>query len=205
MESWRSEMVFLKGFAKGRGFNGLLKAIHCADVEHSTVKRSGGLPYVSHSIRVASALMTLDVVDELTLSVAVLHDVPEDHDCPPEKMSVIYGIPVPIINAVEVLNKKNYKEGDTAGYYKAIYEHGIATILPKIADRCHNVSTMVGVFSTKKIKAYVEETEEFVIPLCRMAVRRYPEYANAIYTMRYHIESILAACKVLLAKEEESK
>lgn len=202
MSEWRKELIFLKGFAKGKGYNNLLKAIHCADVEHSPVTRKGGLPYVTHPVRCANALLTLGIEDEMTLSIMVLHDVPEDHDVSPQKMQDVYRLPYNIIKGTEVLNKRNYKDGDTAGYYKAIKEFGAPTILAKIADRCHNVSTMAGVFTPEKIKAYIEETEQYVLPMCREAVRTFPEYSNAFYTMRYHIESTLHACRVLVSGEK---
>ena len=76
----------------------------------------------------------------------------------------------------------------------------------KIADRCHNVSTMVEAFSKDKIKSYIKETYDFVIPLCKSGVINFPYYSDVIYAMRYHIESVchaLEICIKALDKQED--
>ena len=37
--------------------------------------------------------------------------------------------------------------------------------MPKLIDRCHNVSSMAGTFSVEKLKSYIEETRHYVLPL----------------------------------------
>ena len=62
------------------------------------------------------------------------------------------------------------KESALNRYYNLILTDRAAT-LTKLIDRCHNVSSMAGVFSKEKLKAYISETRDYVIPLLRKRIR----------------------------------
>ena len=51
------EILFLKGYLKGKGFNDALKAINLAETAHSNELRKSGEPFVSHPIRIANAFL----------------------------------------------------------------------------------------------------------------------------------------------------
>jgi len=216
-ENWKEEIVFLKGFAKGKGFTVLTNMIHCAEVVHKDQRRRGGLPYISHLTRVTNALLSLglehDPLCEEILATGMGHDTPEDHNVPNAVLIEEYGISEKVVANLQVLNKNNYTRTDGIvlydEYYKAILLGGIATVLTKLADRCHNLSTMVGVDKVSRIERYIKETEDYVIPLAHNAVRMYPEYDDHIYTMRYHMEALLHALRALVevanGRKEDSK
>ena len=84
------EILFLKGYLKGKGFNDALKAINLAETAHSTALRKSGEPFVSHPIRIANALVSLGVEDEKILIVAILHDILEDTDVTREELLDIF-------------------------------------------------------------------------------------------------------------------
>ena len=86
-------------------------------------------------------------------------------------------------------------------YYSNIKESPVC-VLVKIADRCNNVSTMAGVFNNKKISLYVEETEKYIIPLCKYGKELYPNLGDEIFTMKYHILSILDFAKLITKIKE---
>jgi GTP pyrophosphokinase len=88
--------------------------------------------------------------------------------------------------------------GMTTEYYYKQIQQDIRAILVKLSDRCHNVSSMYGAFTLEKMQKYVEETEEYVIPLCRYTTDRYPEYSDQVFVLRYHIESVLKVIKGML-------
>lgn len=189
------EIIYLQGFAQGRQYFELLKAINAAQELHSEQVRKSGEPYIEHPMRVCSALVALQVYDEKILTIAMLHDVLEDCEIDPKGLHLRYGISKEIIDIVNVLTK--IPNGDTGLYYKRIYEYPEAAMV-KISDRCHNVSTMAGVFNEEKIRKYLTETDEYVLPLIKYARRFYPEYSNQIIYMKYHIESVCNAIKKIM-------
>lgn len=188
------EIIYIQGFAQGKQYFELLKAINAAQVLHSGQTRKSGEPYIDHPMRVCSSLVALQVYDEKILSTAILHDVLEDCEIDHKGLTLQFGISQEIVSFVNVLTK--IKGADTGLYYKRIFECPVATMV-KIADRCHNVSTMAGVFSKDKLEKYLVETDEFVMPLVKSARRFYPEYSNQIISMKYHIESVCNAIKAL--------
>lgn len=188
------EILFLKGWLKGRGFNDALKAIHIAERAHIDLKRKSGEPFISHPIRIANALVSLGVEDEKTLTIAILHDILEDTDVTKEYLLEKFSEDV--VEAIELLTKtENLTLED---YYKNIFSNPRACVV-KIADRCHNVSTMY-FFSEEKTANYIKETEFYIIPLCSAISNNYPYLSNYIYSMKYHIESILETTKYFLKK-----
>ena len=63
--------------------------------------------------------------------------------------------------------------------------------MTKLIDRCHNVSSMAGTFSVAKLKAYIEETRHYVLPLLRKAKKQYPEDSDQLFLLKYHIVSVV--------------
>lgn len=186
------EILFLKGWLKGRNFNQALKAIHLAEKWHIHYKRKSGEPFISHPIRIANALVSLGVEDEKILTVAILHDVLEDTDISKEELSNNFDEDV--VEAIELLTKK--ENVNLENYYRNIFFNPRACVV-KIADRCHNVSTMY-FFNEEKTRNYINETELYIIPLCSAISNNYPHLSNYIYLMKYHIESILETTKYFL-------
>jgi GTP pyrophosphokinase len=193
------EMVYLKGFAKGRQFFNMLKMIALATKYHEGQFRKTGEPYIDHPMRVTSALVALGVEDDITLCASLGHDIVEDTSVTPTQLRVDHGIDQKAIDVILLLSKS--KETTTGYYYKGL-EKDIRAILIKLADRCHNISTMFGAFTSVKMKEYVLETEHYVLPLCKYGRDNYPEYSNVLFTMKYHIESMLVAAKGFIAKED---
>ena len=84
-------------------------------------------------------------------------------------------------------------------YYAAIAENRVARIV-KILDRCNNISTMASSFTQKKLVAYVDETETYVMPLLEQAKYAIPEYADAFYLLKYHMRSVLESIKAMATR-----
>lgn len=82
------------------------------------------------------------------------------------------------------------KENAKVRYYNMMLESRPATLC-KLIDRCHNVSSMAGTFSKEKLIAYIEETRRFVLPLLRKAKVTYPNDANILFVLKYHICSVV--------------
>lgn len=189
------ELIYLKGWARGRKSYQTLCAINAGNMLHAEQKRKDGDPFFYHGIRVASELVALGVTEDNIIAAALLHDVFEDCDIIPDDLKRIYGISDEVIHFLHVLNKKEYDSVEK--YYEAVSKYR-ETLLVKISDRCHNISTMTGAFSNKKMREYIEETHKYVIPLCKYGKNYYPEYSDQIFVMKYHIESLLSTISFML-------
>ena len=60
-----------------------------------------------------------------------------------------------------------------------------------LLDRCHNVSSIAGTISVEKLKSYIEETRLYVLPLRRNAKVVYPEDADILFVLKYHMVSVV--------------
>lgn len=68
----------------------------------------------------------------------------------------------------------------------------IASVV-KMADRAHNVQTMVGVFTADKQRRYVEEVRTWFMPMARQARRNFPMQYGAYENLK-----ILLRCQTAL-------
>lgn len=198
------ELVYIKGFAKGRNLDRTVKAIAYASQLHEGQKRKSGEDYIEHPMRVCKQLISLGVNDDCILASALLHDVIED--CGVSELELKEKFSVNVGNCVSILSKQIRPKGVTkeehnSRYYAKIVESGnIKAMLVKISDRCHNLSTMAGPFSKEKIMEYIKETETYIYPLCRYVIDNYPEYSDIVYSMRYHMDSIIYALNVCIER-----
>ncbi|GCD11743.1 HD domain-containing protein [Clostridium tagluense] len=189
------ELVYLKGFAKGKQYWNMLKAIQVAIELHDGQKRKLGGDYIEHPMRVVSELVALRLYDETLLTSAILHDVVEDCNTSRNDLVLEYGFSHDVETLVSLLSKT--KDMSTPVYYEGI-SFDIRAILIKVSDRCHNISTMIDAFTIEKMKEYIEETETYVIPLCKYGINHYPEYSDELFVMRNHIESVIVCIKAFV-------
>ena len=182
--------TYIRGYATGAEMEETLKALTYARQKHNGQMRKSGEPYISHPLAMSCHALSMGIVDDDIISTILLHDVCEDCGIVIEQLPVNDNIK----NAVYLMTF-NVKEGETkeeakTRYYNDIIYSKEATIA-KLIDRCHNVSSMSGVFSKEKIEEYVEETRKYVLPLLRKAKETYPNYANILFTLKYHITSVV--------------
>ena len=204
-EHMHKELVYLKGYAKGRmkedkSYVNMVLAINMSCKLHGNQFRKTGEDYVEHPMKVAKHFLSIGLDNPFLLSAAMLHDVVEDCNITIAELQQTF--PSNITRVVHSLTKDGLTTQD---YYHFISLDAFATLI-KIADRCHNVSTMVEAFSKEKIKSYIKETYDFVIPLCKTGIIKFPEYSDVIYAMRYHIESVCHALEICIkALDEQEK
>lgn len=96
---------------------------------HKGQKDKAGIDYINHPKTVASFVNTDD-----EKATAYLHDVLEDTEITSEEL-LQKGIPVSVVNAVEVLTKT--KDVSYLDYLKKIKKNPIARVV-KLADLRHN-------------------------------------------------------------------
>ena len=182
--------TFAKGFAMGRGMTDTVNALSYARQKHKGQTRKSGEPYITHPLTMACDAISMGITDDVIVAAIMLHDVVED-------CGVVLD-DLPVSNSTkEVVNlvTKKFKHGDTLAeqhYYQHISENVNASIV-KIIDRCHNISTMAGTFTSEKLDHYISETETYILPLLRTVKDNHPTYSNILFTMKYHIISVLNA------------
>ena len=158
------------------------------------------LPYIVHPLMMACHAMSMNLLDDELLAATLLHDVCEDCGVAPEELPFLQGVR----DIVALVTKKEHpgltKEEYTRTYYEAIAGSPKAMMI-KILDRCNNVSTMALSFSDQKLGSYIQETEDYVMPLLQKLKREEPEYHNAVFLIKYQLLSLLESLKVMLLEK----
>lgn len=197
LRSFNSDKMYtyLKGYAMGKSMPNTLNALNYARKLHKGQTRKSGEEYIIHPLTLACHAISIGIDDDFIVASLILHDVVED--CGVSKND----LPVcdEVREAVQLLSffkpkDANEDEVESAKkeYYEALSKNSISAIC-KIFDRCHNVSTMAGVFSKEKLKSYIIETENYVLPLIRTTKDYYPQYQAPLFVLKYHIVSVLDA------------
>lgn len=189
--------TYLKGFAHGANMEETLKALSFAREKHLGQLRKSGSPYLTHPLVMACTGVSVGVREDLLISTILLHDVCED--CAVE----VSELPVSanIRHSVDLLTFR-IRDGESKAaamqrYYEGIISNREAT-LTKLIDRCHNVSSMAGVFSIEKTQAYIEETRTYILPLLKEAKKKWPEDSDMLYVLKYHIVSVIDSIEAVM-------
>lgn len=197
------EYTYLKGFAMGRRMPETLQALNFARKAHENQYRRGGQAYIVHPLTMACQAIAIGIDDDKVIAAILLHDVLEDCDVSAWELPVSQETK----DAVSLLTyhkpiRKNLTDDEYAlavndakvQYYDALSKNRIASIA-KIIDRCHNISTVAGAFTSEKLNEYITETETYVLPLIRTTKNQFPEVQNALFVLKYHITSVLTSIK----------
>ncbi|MBQ8995733.1 MAG: bifunctional (p)ppGpp synthetase/guanosine-3',5'-bis(diphosphate) 3'-pyrophosphohydrolase [Oscillospiraceae bacterium] len=166
---------------------------HRGQYRKNSIFSSEKVPYIVHPMMITCHAHALGIREDSVLATAMLHDVCED--CGVECSMLPFSPEVQ--EAVRLLTKK--EPFDVVSYFRKISGNGIASIV-KILDRCNNVSTMAQCFSIQKLREYIEETEDYVIPLIGETEKKYPQYSDALFGLRYQILAILDSVKILMLR-----
>ena len=182
--------TYIKGYATGAGMNETLKALSFAREKHSGQLRKDGQPYIVHPLTMACNALGMGIRDDAVVATILLHDVCEDCGVSvaelPMSQTVKRGVELMTFRVMDGESKEIAKNR----YYNMLLQSREAT-LTKLIDRCHNVSSMAGTFSVAKLKAYIEETRHYVLPLLKKAKSVYPEDADILFLLKYHIVSVV--------------
>lgn len=182
--------TYIRGYASGAGMTQTLRALSFARDKHEGQMRKGGEPYIVHPLMMACNALSIGIKEDNVIATILLHDVCEDCGISLEELpvneTVRRGVALMTFQVLEGETKEIAKNR----YYNALLESREASIT-KLIDRCHNVSCMAGAFSKEKLKDYIEETRQYVLPLIRKVKHRYPDEANALFVLKYHIVSVV--------------
>lgn len=194
--------TYLKGYACGAGMNETLKALTFARQKHQGQFRKSGQPYIVHPLTKACDAISMGIKDDSVVATILLHDVCEDCGVSvaelPFSEAVKRGVELMTFRVMDGETKEIAKNR----YYNMLLQSREAT-LTKLIDRCHNVSSMAGTFSVEKLKAYIEETRHYVLPLLEKAKDLYPEDSNELFLLKYHIVSVVDSIEATIQAFEK--
>jgi len=167
------------------------KGISFAKHYHGSQTRKSGEPYYSHPIAVAS-MVANHMFREHTIIAALLHDTLEDTTLTLSEIEHEFN--PRIAEIVDRLTRKkhfteNQKQTSAETIIELINYKDFESILIKICDRIHNISTIKSMDKQKQIKIFNETINNF--------------FSVAIYLENYEILSLLIKiCKNYKISEE---
>ena len=169
------------------------------------------VPYVYHCLQVCNSLIEHSIpfskedLDKL-YAAALLHDTIEDCKSSLQQGGVElvsrYRVDKEVYEIIKLLTKpKNCTEEEMANYFNNIKQNKMALLI-KIADRNNNVSDLYNM-RDKRLKKYIEETKNYVIPLCTEGRKKYPEVKGVINIYKSSITALINSAEKFLEKENE--
>ena len=159
----------IKASDKQYDLDKIIAAYELANEAHAGVKRSSGEPYITHPIAVACILLEF-CMDTDTLCAALLHDVVEDTDTSLETIRKKFGDDVAnLVDGVTKigqvpLNTKEEQQAENIRKILMAMSKDIRVILIKLADRLHNMRTIMYRPPEKQRKKALE-TMNFYAPI----------------------------------------
>lgn len=201
--------MFIKGFAVAKNLKQTIVALSVARHFHEGQYRKDGLPYIIHPLKVCSTLINYGIDDDITLAASLLHDVLEDcGDKLPlkgQELVTEYHIDKEVLNIITLLTKESGLDNYELNIYFKAIEGNCKAALIKLSDRLHNSATLY-TFTFDKMRKYILETDEFLIPMASYCKKYYPEYTNAFTILKSTIYSLNNSMRVMMEKfDEESK
>lgn len=138
---------------------------------HGAQLRASGDPYFAHPIEVAG-ILTEYRLDTGAICAALLHDVIEDTDVTREQIADMFGDDIAaLVEGVTKLTRLELqseytKQSENLRKFMLAISKDIRVLLIKLADRLHNMRTLVFVGEDKRIRIS-RETLEVYAPLAR--------------------------------------
>lgn len=187
---------YLREYIREHHMQQSAEALEAAIRLHQGQKRTEGKPYIIHPMMLAMHGIALGVAKDDLMAVMLLHDVCEDCPVCPEELAVNENVRQGVRCITKTRREGEDKEAMMQRYMEDIRESKEACIA-KIFDRCHNVSSMAGVFSEKRMQAYITETKKYIYPLIQYVKETYPEYDSAVFALEYQITSIINGLELI--------
>lgn len=180
--------TYLRGHLQGQRMYKALEAMEICLHYHKGFRKDGVTPEWYHQLSIVLYLVTLEHCfgddAESIYIVAFLHDVVEDYDYPLESVQAIFG--EKIAKAVALISKQtpgSAKKSNEA-YYNELGKNKLASIV-KGADRIHNYQSMPGVFSHEKQRSYIQEGQDFILPMLKKARTRFFDFRSAYENIKH--------------------
>ena len=173
-------LTYVSGYANAMGFSQAKKALAFAkkyhDGQHRDVEKT--LSHMAHPLNMACHAMALNIASDDLVTMILLHDVNPDR------------IDFEINGRVKTAFEIYYADCDKDEYYRRLSDNSLAA-MTKLLSRCNNISNMLYMFPESGIRRFIAETRQYILPLMQRAKAVYPEYNDAIFLIRYHIDSVM--------------
>ncbi|MDN5727307.1 MAG: HD domain-containing protein, partial [Propionibacteriales bacterium] len=143
------------------------RAYRTAETHHTGQQRKSGDAYITHPLAVATILAQLGMT-ESTLVAALLHDTVEDTSYTLEALRADFGDEVAeLVDGVTKLDKVKYGDSAKAETLRKMIvamSRDIRVLVIKLADRLHNMRTLIHLRPDKQARI-ARETLEIFAPL----------------------------------------
>jgi (p)ppGpp synthase/HD superfamily hydrolase len=165
---------------------------------HSGTRKDKQTPEFAHQLDLVQLLTSLQnnfLYKEETIATAFLHDTCEDYDIGFEEIQSKFG--EKISESVSLLTKKyRGSKTDPKTYFDVIAKNPIASLV-KGADRISNIQTIPLVFSKEKQIEYIKETNEFILPMLKIARKNFPEQHESYQNLSIVLKSQIKLIEVI--------
>lgn len=146
----------------------IIKAYKCANDLHRGQKRNSGEPYIIHPVRVAYILLKeMHLIDANAICAALLHDTIEDTGISESELAKLFNNEIAyLVASVSKIKDLNFtSKSEEEKYNDCILLRSCAkdirVIMIKIADRLHNMRTLI----YKGDKSLIENYERSKCPI----------------------------------------
>jgi GTP pyrophosphokinase len=159
----------IRSYNPSADLRGIEEAYEFALEHHKGQMRKSGEPFITHPLEVAMILAQLNL-DTATLQAALLHDVVEDSKVSLKQLREVFGDEVAaLVDGVTKLGRIKFSslaEAQSQNLRKMLIAMAkdIRVILIKLADRLHNMRTLLALNEEKRRRKAIE-TMEIYAPL----------------------------------------
>lgn len=195
--------MFIKGFAVAKNLKQTLIALAVARHFHNGQYRKDGNPYIIHPLKVCTTLISYGIDDDTTLAAALLHDILED--CQDKLFShgqeliTEYHLTQEVLDIITLLTKKPGLDNYELSIYFKNIEQNCQAALVKLSDRLHN-STSLYAFTFERMRKYIKETDDFLLPMASYCKNYYPDYTNTFSILKSNIYSLNNSMRIMMEK-----
>ncbi len=195
-EGAEKRMIALRFWLQGRGYHRALRAMDYNRRMFNGLRKDGITPEFDHHVCQAQFMRTLLpflLHPEETLTAIFFHDTPEDMGVSFDEIINFFpndlAFGTQVSNATRRVTKKMRNVKMEAGpLFQSMSECPIASLV-KGGDRIHNLQSMVGVFSLEKQRRYLDETQEYILPMLKTAEQNFPEQEPAYKNIRTFLKA----------------
>ncbi len=174
-----------------------MKSMHAGQTRKPNLGSRQRVAFIVHPLIMACQAHAMGVRDDVTLTVALLHDVCEDCHVRPQDLPFSKEVQ----EAVALLTRSG---SNHAEYYRKMRGNPTA-MLVKCLDRCQNLSTMAGSFSLERMAEYIHETEKYILPMLEELKDQHLELSDAAFLLKYQMLSTIETQKALMMRINRAK
>ena len=199
----KKRFVALRYWLLGANMKNALRSLTYNQKFFSGLRKDGVTPSFDHHIVQVNFLRPLLphlIYPEETICVVLSHDTPEDEGVSPDELAKIFEdkeFGQRVSSGAWKMTKKFRGGNGAASSKEELSELQSQCPMASIAkglDRIHNQQSMVGVFSKEKMRSYIEETENYILPMLKKAEFNFPEqepaYKNIRTVLKMQIEMV---------------